>query len=309
MEPVGNTLDSGSADGLALATPPAPAAAGSRFARSETVILPHRGLFDWRLCQLWRYRDLIVLFVWRDFVAVYKQTILGPAWHVIQPLFTTFTFTIVFSRVAHLSTDGAPPFLFYMAGNLLWNYFATCINGTSRTFLANAPLFGKVYFHRLVIPLSLVASNLIAFGIQFVIFMVALVFFRVSDPTVHFTVWAWATPIFLVMLAGYGLGAGIIVSALTTRYRDLAFLVTFGVQLAMYVTPVIYPTSAMPDRYRWIAQANPLSPLIEGFRRGFLGVGTVALQQLGLSFAIMLVVLAVGLMLFTRVEQTFMDTV
>ena len=274
-----------------------------------TVITPARGWFDWRLRQLWRYRDLVGLFVWRDFVSVYKQTILGPAWHIVQPLLTTLTFTMVFSRVAQLSTDGAPAFLFYMAGYIPWTYFSSSLNGTSKTFVANAPLLGKVYFHRLVIPLSLVMSNLMAFGIQMAIFGALLATYVAIGTPLHLTSWALLIPVLLVMLAGYSLGAGVIVCALTTRYRDLAHLVTFGIQLLMYVTPVIYPISAVPSRYRWLLELNPLVPLIEGFRRGLLGVGTVSMGQVGVSFAIMLLLLATALMLFTRVERTFMDTV
>jgi lipopolysaccharide transport system permease protein len=275
----------------------------------ETLILPYRGWFDWRLNQLWRYRDLITLFVWRDFVAVYKQTILGPAWHVLRPLITTLIFTIVFSRIAGLSTDGAPPFLFYMVGNVAWAYFANCLDNTSKTFVGNAGLLGKVYFHRLVIPVSLVISNLIAFSIQFGIMLVVMAVYAASGVDMDITAWTLLTPLFLLILAGYALGGGIIVCAMTTRYRDLSHLVTFGVQLLMYLTPVIYPASAVPDRYRWAAQLNPLTPVFEGFRLGFLGVGTVTLAQLAASFAVMLVVLAVGMMLFTRAERTFMDTV
>lgn len=275
----------------------------------ETVILPDRGWLDWRLGQLWRYRDLVSLFVWRDFVSVYKQTILGPAWHVIQPLFTTLIFTLVFTGVARMSTDGAPPFLFYMAGNVAWVYFANCVNGTSKTFVANIGLLSKVYFHRLVIPISIVVSNLIAFSIQFAIFLVVLAGYYFSGTPIHMTAWAWFAPVFLLILAGYGLGAGIMISALTTRYRDLAYLVTFGVQLLMYLTPVIYPISAVPEKYRWLVQLNPLTPVVEGFRRGFLGVGTVSLESIAVSFGIMFLVLTSGLMLFTRVERTFMDTV
>jgi lipopolysaccharide transport system permease protein len=275
----------------------------------ETLILPQRGWFDWRLGQLWRYRDLISLFVWRDFVAVYKQTILGPAWHLIRPLITTLIFTVVFSRIAGLSTDGAPPFLFYLVGNIAWAYFATCLDNTSKTFVANAALLGKVYFHRLVIPVSLVVSNLIAFGIQFGILLAVMAIYVVSGVSLQLNAWLLVTPLLLVILAGYALGGGIIVCAMTTRYRDLSHLVTFGVQLLMYLTPVIYPVSAVPAQYRWAADLNPLTPVFEGFRVGLLGVGSVTLDQLAGSFALMLVVLAAGVMLFTRVESTFMDTV
>jgi lipopolysaccharide transport system permease protein len=274
-----------------------------------TTITPHLGWLDWRLKQLWRYRDLISLFVWRDFVSTYKQTILGPAWHIIQPLLTTITFTIVFGKVAKLSTNGVSPFLFYLIGIVSWTYFANNLTKTSSTFVDNVHLLGKVYFHRLVIPISVAISNLITFGIQLSIFLVCLAFQYMYGSNAHFTAWIFCSPLFLLMLAGYGLGAGIIISALTTRYRDLAKLVTFGITLAMYVTPVIYPVSAVPTHYRWVTQLNPLTPIMEGFRLGFLGVGDVNVAQLSTSFGIMLVVLAVGLMLFTHVEHTFMDTV
>jgi lipopolysaccharide transport system permease protein len=274
-----------------------------------TVITPHRGWFDWRLGQLWRYRDLITLFVWRDFVSVYKQTILGPLWHIIRPLITTFIFTVIFSRVAGLSTDGAPPFLFYMVGNIAWTYFAICLDNTSKTFIANAPILGKVYFHRLVIPVSLVLSNMVALGIQFAILFAVMAVYLVSGVTLHLTWWVLLIPWLLVILAGYALGGGIIVCAMTTRYRDLSYLVTFGVQLLMYITPVIYPVSSMPARYRWVAQLNPLAPVFEGLRLALLGVGSATLAQLTVTSVGMLILLAAGLMIFTRVERTFMDTV
>lgn len=274
-----------------------------------TRITPHRGWLDWRLNQLWRYRDLISLFVWRDFVSAYKQTILGPAWHIIQPLLTTLMFTIVFSRVARIPTDGVPPFLFYLVGTVAWGYFANNLTKTAYTFVGNAHLLGKVYFHRLVLPISVAISNLITFGIQLGIFLVALACYYFAGKGVHITGWILCSPLFLLMLAGYGLGGGIIVSALTTRYRDLANLVGFGMQLFMYLTPVIYPISTVPLKYQWIVKLNPLAPIIEGFRKGFLGVGIVDPAQLAVSFGVMIVVLIVGLMLFTHVERTFMDTV
>jgi lipopolysaccharide transport system permease protein len=274
-----------------------------------SVITPHRGWFDWRLKQLWRYRDLISLFVWRDFVSVYKQTILGPLWHIIQPLLTTIMFTVMFGKIAKLSTDGVPAFLFYLSGNVTWSYFANNINKTSTTFVGNAALLGKVYFHRMVIPISIVISNLISFAIQLGIFLVSLAIFYFKGANVHLTGWVFCAPLFLLMLAGYGLGGGIIVSALTTRYRDLTNLVTFGVTLLMYASSVIIPISAIPEKYRWILNCNPLTPIVEGFRLGFLGAGNVTATQLGVSFGIMLVVLGIGTMLFTHVEKSFMDTV
>jgi len=274
-----------------------------------TVIGPHRGWLDWRLPQLWRYRDLVGLLVWRDFVSVYKQTILGPSWHIFQTLLTTLTFTVIFAKIAGVSTDGAPPFFFYMAGTIQWSYFANSLNSISRTFVSNAGLLGKVYFHRLVIPVSVLVSNLVAFAIQFGMFLLLLAMHRAFAGTLHPNAWALLTPVFLILLAGYALGLGIIVCALTIRYRDLAHLVTFGIQLLMYATPVIYPFSVVPERYRIVLQLNPLTPVMEGFRLGFLGVGSVEPSHLAASFGIMLVVLSLGLMLFTHVEQTFMDTV
>jgi lipopolysaccharide transport system permease protein len=303
-EPLGQAAGAASADVGA-----GPGGQPSRVTGATIVISPHRGWFEWRLRELWRYRDLVGLFVWRDFVSVYKQTVLGPAWHVIQPLLTTATFTIIFARVAGLSTDGVPPFLFYMAGVVPWNYFAACLTNTSRTFIGNTNLLGKVYFHRLAIPVSVVISNLISFGIQLGIFLAVLVLFMAGGAGVEFTRWMLLAPVFVVMLAGYGLGAGIIVSALTTRYRDLAYLVAFGIQLAMYVTPVIYPLSSVPERHQWLLLLNPLTPVIEGLRLGFLGVGLVTLPQVFISFGVMGLLLIVALMLFSRVEQTFMDTV
>jgi lipopolysaccharide transport system permease protein len=274
-----------------------------------TRITPHRGWLDWRLQQLWRYRDLISLFVWRDFVSAYKQTILGPTWHIIQPLLTTLTFTIIFGKVAKISTNGVSPFLFYLAGTVCWGYFSNNLAKTSYTFVGNAHLLGKVYFHRLVIPISVAISNLITFGIQFGIFLVCFTFQYLRGGNAHFTGWIFCAPLFLLMLAGYGLGAGIIVSALTTRYRDLANLVGFGITLAMYATPVIYPVSAVPQQYLWVTKLNPLTPVFEGLRLGLLGAGNFDMTQLATSFSLMLVVLVTGLMLFTHVEKTFMDTV
>ena len=274
-----------------------------------TTITAHRGWLDWRLKQLWSYRDLIGLFVWRDFTSAYKQTILGPAWHVIQPLLTTLIYTLIFGTIAKLPTDGVPPFLFYLSGTVVWNYFANTLTATSNTFVANASLLGKVYFHRLVIPISIVLSNLIAFAIQLAIFLACLVYYRVTGTEVGVTRLVLLFPLVLLTLAGYALAGGIVVSALTTRYRDLAKLVTFGVQLLMFATPVLYPLSLVPERYRWAAALNPLTPLVEAFRLAFLGAGIVDVSQLFGSLVAMIVLLAIGLMLFTHIERNFMDTV
>jgi lipopolysaccharide transport system permease protein len=273
------------------------------------VIRPRRSWFDLRLDELWAYRDLVMLFVWRDFVAQYKQTILGPLWYLIQPVLTTVTFTLVFGRLAGLSTDGVPDFLFYMAGAVVWSYFSACLTKTANTFTGNAAIFGKVYFPRLAVPVSILFSNLIAFAIQLALFVVFLAYYMLSGASVAPTIWLLAMPLLLLLMAGLGLGIGIIVSSLTTRYRDLQFLVVFGAQLLMYATTVIYPLSSVPEKYRWLLVANPMTPVVETFRYAFLGQGTVELMHLAYSGAFALAVLALGVVLFNRVEQTFMDTV
>jgi lipopolysaccharide transport system permease protein len=273
------------------------------------IIQPHRGWLDLRLQQLWRYRDLILLFVWRDFVAVYKQTVLGPLWHILQPLLTTLTFTLIFGRVAQLSTDGLPQFLFYMAGTVSWTYFSACLTKTSTTFIANAHLFGKVYFHRLVIPVSVVLSNLITFMVQFLLFLAFLAYFAWQGAAVRPNSWILGVPVLLVIMAALGLGNGILISALTTRYRDLQQLVGFGVQLLMYATPVVYPLSSVPERFQWVVALNPMTAVTETFRYAFLGAGTVSTAGLVYSAACAAGILYLGLLLFTRVERTFMDTV
>ena len=272
-------------------------------------IYPQRNLFDWRWGELWKARELIGLFVWRDFVSVYKQTILGPLWYLIQPILTTITFTIIFGRIASLPTDELPDFLFYMSGTVVWAYFAECLIKTSNTFIENAGLFGKVYFPRLTVPISILISNLIAFGIQFSLFLVIMLYFWASGTAIHPSGWILLLPLLLVMLAGLGLGFGIIVSSLTTRYRDLRYLVAFGVQLLMYATPVIYPLSSIPENFRVLILANPMSSIIEAFRFAFLGAGSLNFYALLYSFIFMLLVLTIGILLFNRVENTFMDTV
>jgi lipopolysaccharide transport system permease protein len=275
----------------------------------DMMIGPQRKLFDLRLRELWHSRDLILLFVRRDFVSVYKQTILGPLWYLIQPLLTTIIFTVIFGNIAKLPTDGLPPFLFYMSGTVIWTYFASCLTKTSETFVSNANLFGKVYFPRLAVPVSILISNLIAFTIQFAFFLAFMAYFVWRGTPLHPNWWILLTPVLLLMMAGLGLGFGIIVSSLTTKYRDLRFLVQFGVQLLMYVTPVIYPTSALPHRYQALLQFNPISPVVETFRYAYLGAGTVNVLQLVFSFGLMLVVIIIGAVIFNRVEATFMDTV
>lgn len=275
----------------------------------DLLISPKRAWLDLQLKDLWSYRDLILLFVRRDFIAVYKQTILGPLWHIIQPLLTTLTFTVIFGRIAQLSTDGLPKFLFYMAGNVLWGYFSICLTSTSTTFIANASIFGKVFFPRLVVPIAIVMSRLIAFVIQFMIFLILLGWFIYRGFDVSPNLHILLLPFLVLLMGGLGLGFGILISAMTTRYRDLQQLVVFGVQLFMYATPVIYPLSSVPEKYRILVNLNPVAPIIEAFRYAFLGAGTFSMYGLMYSLFFTVVSLFVGLLIFNRVEQTFMDTV
>jgi len=275
----------------------------------DLVITPRKKWYDLQLGDVWRYRDLIALFVRRDFVSRYKQTILGPLWLIIQPILNSLVFTVVFGNIARLSTDGLPPMLFYMSGTVLWSYFSNCLTGTSQTFIQNAHLFGKVYFPRLVMPISIVISAMINLAIQFALFMGFRTYFAASGAAISFTSWAWTLPLLILLMAGLGLGLGIIVSSLTTKYRDLNYLVGFGVSLWMYATPVIYPVSSIPENWRWVALVNPITPIVETFRAGFLGQGTVSWARLGYSAAFMLVVLFIGAVIFNRVEKTFIDTV
>lgn len=275
----------------------------------DKVIRPRNGWFDIDPGEVWKYRDLIGLFVWRDFVAVYKQTVLGPLWYLIQPLLTTLVFTIIFGNVARLPTDGLPPFIFYLSGVIAWKYFADCLNSTSNTFVANAHLFGKVYFPRLTVPVSVVISNLIAFGIQFLLFLGFLCFYSVNSSVIHPQPAVLLLPVLIAQMAALGLGFGIIVSSMTTRYRDLSQLVGFGVQLWMYLTPVVYPASSVPDRWRWLLELNPMTSVIEAFRYAFLGTGSINLHSWLFSLAGTASILFIAVVLFNRVEKTFMDTV
>ncbi|MFH1523835.1 MAG: ABC transporter permease [Chloroflexota bacterium] len=276
----------------------------------DMVIGPKRNLFDLRLGELWRSRDLIMLFVRRDFVSIYKQTILGPLWYLIQPLLTTVVFTFIFGSIANLPTDGLPQFLFYMSGTVVWTYFATCLTKTSDTFITNTALFGKVYFPRLAVPVSILISNLIAFAIQFAFFLAFIGYFAWQGEILHPNWWILLTPVLLVIMAGLGLGFGIIISSLTTKYRDLRFLVQFGVALLMYATPVIMPISSFPEHFRWIILANPMTSIVQTFRYAFLGgTETVNLLNLAYSFGFMVVAVIIGTVIFNRVEATFMDTV
>ncbi|MFA6074515.1 MAG: ABC transporter permease [Negativicutes bacterium] len=275
-----------------------------------SVIDSKNKLMDLKLRDLWQYRDLIAMLVRRDFVAVYKQTVLGPLWHIFQPLFTTIVFTVVFGQIAKLPTNGMPQVLFYMTGTVMWGYFAPCLTQTSNTFVANAGIFGKVYFPRLVIPVATVLTQLIAFAIQFCMLVCFWLYFYFSDSQISLNVWALALPLLIIQMALLGLGCGIIVSSLTTKYRDLSLLVTFGVQLWMYATPVVYPLSLVPTDYQWLLLINPMTAIIEIFRHGMLGgVLQMPLQFWLYSWLETLLLLFFGLIMFNRVEKNFMDTV
>ena len=274
-----------------------------------TVIRPQGKWFDLKLQELFQSKDLIFLFVHRNFVTRYKQTILGPLWYIIQPLLSSSIFTIVFGKFAGLPTDGLPQFLFYLAGNVVWMYFSSALTGTSATFTANAGLFGKVYFPRLAIPIATLTSNLITFSIQFALFLFFMVFFALKGAAIQPNLWMLTFPLLIVMMAGFGLGGGIIISSATTKYRDLQQVVGFGVTLLMYATPIIYPLSAVPGKWKWVVLANPMSPIVETFRYGFLGAGTVSPWHLAYSGVFTVALLLIGILIFNRVERTFMDTV
>ena len=274
-----------------------------------TIIRPRSGWFNFNLRELWRYRDLILLFVRRDFVATYKQTILGPLWFLIQPLLTTIVFTLVFGRIAKLSTDGLPQILFYMSGTVAWTYFSVCMTKTSDTFVANAPIFGKVYFPRLTVPVSVVITNLLTFGVQFCLFLAFMLFFYLAGSDIKPNALVLLMPLLLLQMAALGLGSGILISSLTTKYRDLSFVVAFGVQLWMYATPVVYPLSQIPAKWQWVYMLNPMAAIIEMFRYAFLGAGSVRIWFFLESLGITALILLAGIVIFGRVEKTFMDTV
>ncbi len=276
----------------------------------DLEISPKTGFLKFDFKEIWRYRDLLLLFIKRDFIAQYKQTVLGPLWHLIQPILTTIMFLLVFGRIAKIPTDGINPILFYITGITFWNYFTTCFTGTSNTFIANASIFGKVYFPRLVTPLATIASSLIRFGIQFLLLVAAMVWFSFKGEPLYFSLnWLLLIPL-LILLAGTALGMGIIVSSLTTKYRDFQVLLSFGLQLLMYGTPVVYSLSYINTmKFAWLVKLNPLTPLMEGFRYALFGKGMVTTELLLYSTGFMLVTLFVGLALFNKVEKSFMDTV
>lgn len=273
------------------------------------VIESKSSLFSLNLKEVWRYKDLVYMLVKRDFVTSFKQTILGPLWFFINPIFTTIMYVIVFGNIANLSTDGAPKIPFYLSGVILWNYFSSCLNNTSNVFRGNASIFGKVYFPRLVMPLAIVISNLMQFAVQYGLFLVFLVYYFIVDDNVHPNLWILATPLLIILMAAFAMGTGMIFSSMTTKYKDLSMLLGFGVSLYMYVTPVVYPVSSIPAKYRWIADINPLTGIFECFKYAYLGVGDFNLGMLLYSTVFIFIILMIGTFIFNKVEKSFMDTV
>ena len=275
-------------------------------------ITPKNKFFSLNLKEVWQYRDLLMLFVKRDVVTVYKQTVLGPLWYLIQPLFTSITFTIIFNNLAGIDTGTVPPFLFNLAGITVWNYFTACLTGTSNTFGANAGIFGKVYFPRLIVPISIVISNLIKFGIQFFIFIVFYVFYYLKGAPVSFNETVVFFPLLIILMGVLGLGMGMFISSLVTKYRDFSYLIGFGVQLLMYLSAVMYPMALIKEKlptYGWLVQYNPLAYIIETTRYMLLNVGQISVLGLAYTFTVTVVVFIVGVLIFNKTEKSFIDTV
>jgi len=276
----------------------------------DLIIRPRNSWFDFRINEIWKYRDLLFLFVKRDFIAIYKQTILGPLWFFIQPILSTIIFTIIFGGFAKLSTDGVPGPLFYLGGLTLWNYFADNLTKTSETFVQNQNIFGKVYFPRLIVPISVIISNLLKLGIQFLLFVGVWIYFLANDTPNLSPNWAITLfPILILIMSGLSLGFGIIFSSLTTKYRDMKFLLLFGVQLMMYVSSVVAPLSMVSEKYQWIMKLNPVVNVIEAFKYGFLGTGNFHWIDIIYSVLFTIVLLIIGIIVFNKVEKSFMDTV
>ncbi|RZJ70854.1 ABC transporter permease [Flavobacterium sp.] len=279
----------------------------------DLVIEGHSSLFDLKFADVWRYRDLLLMFVKRDFISFYKQTILGPLWFFIQPIFTTLVYTFIFGNLAGIRTDGLPQPLFYLCGITAWNYFSDCLTKTSTVFRDNSSIFGKVYFPRLIMPLSIVVSNLVRFTVQLLLLVVMMIYFAVIKPgSFEITPALALFPILMLLMAALGLGTGLIITAMTTKYRDLTFLVTFGVQLLMYGTTVIYPLSearAKFSDYAWIIEMNPMTGIIEAFRYAFLGQGEFSAASIGYSALVTLGVLFAGIVIFNKTERNFVDTI
>jgi lipopolysaccharide transport system permease protein len=266
-------------------------------------------LWSINLKEIWKYRDLILMLVTRDFISFYKQTILGPIWFFIQPILTTFIYVILFGQIAKLPTDGIPPMPFYLAGITIWNYFSDCLTKNSNVFISNSNIFGKVYFPRLIMPLSIVISALMKFSVQFALFISVVVYYTFVKGNIHPNFWIVATPLLLVLMASFGMGLGMIFSSLTTKYKDLTFLLSFGIQLFMYVTPVVYSVESVPDKFKWLVEINPLTAIFKCFKYAYLGSGNF--EPISLLFCALkiLILLFIGVVIFNKVEKNFMDTV
>lgn len=275
----------------------------------DSIIKPETSLFDINFTEIWKYRDLLMMYVKRDIITFYKQTILGPLWFFIQPLMTTLMFMVVFGRLAGISTDGLPQGLFYMAGILCWNYFSDCLTRTSTTFKENQQIFGKVYFPRVIVPFSIIVSNLARFGIQLLLFVIFYLYYLSIGINIHPNAGILLLPVLILIMAGLSLGFGMIITALTTKYKDLVFLVQFAVQLWMYATPIIYPLSATSEKYRIFIAANPMTGVIETFKYGFLNQQSFYLNYLIYSACFSVFILLAGIVIFNKVEKRFMDTI
>ncbi len=274
-----------------------------------TYVSSKQKWFSVNLKEIWKYRDLIILFVKRDLTTNYKQTVLGPLWIIINPLLSTTVFTVIFGVIAGIPTDGTPQFLFYMSGNILWNFFSNCLNRASGTFLGNARLFGKVYFPRLVMPISGILYNLINFMLQTAVYVILVIVYSLIGANVHPNLLIILAPFLVLQTALLGTGMGLIISSITTKYRDLNVLVSFGVSLLMYITPVVYPISRVPENFRWLMLLNPVAPIVETYRCAFLGSGSFEWQFLLISLAVTLALLFWGVIVFNKVEKNFIDTV
>jgi len=266
-------------------------------------------LFTINVKEIWHYRDLLLMLVKRDYVTFYKQTILGPIWFFVQPLMTMLVYLVLFGQIANLSTDGAPKVAFYLSGIIIWNYFSESLNKTSTVFKDNSNLFGKVYFPRLIMPLAIVFSGLMKFAIQFGLFLLVILYYTFVNKTIHPNIWVLVTPLLILLMACFALGLGMIFSSLTTKYKDLVFLLSFGIQLFMYATPVVYPSSAMPKKFGFFLEINPLTGIFECFRYAYLGTGEFKPASLGLSSLLIGLLLIIGVLIYNKVEKSFMDTV
>lgn len=272
-------------------------------------IKSNNSIFFINFREVWQYRDLLLMLVKKEYITFYKQTILGPIWFFVQPILTTIIYVLLFGKIAKLSTDGSPQMAFYLSGITLWNYFSECLTKTASVFKDNAAVMGKVYFPRLIMPLSIVVSGLMKFGIQFGLFICVILYFTFVKGSIHPNAWILATPLLLLLMASFSLGMGMIFSSLTTKYKDLVFLLTFGIQLLMYATPVVFSISSIPEEYKWILTANPLTGIFECFRYGFLGTGNFEPTSLIFSTLTTLIILTIGVLIFNKVEKSFMDTV